>query len=663
MASITTWTRLELGCRRDDWNESLRARIHDPAWMLARQWQTAEFAGEDAGSPIAAEIVYRTRQLDRIKRGTEAVKDLTVDRPLEVEVEREALPMTRALSARLSLVFAGALGGRNDLRDAFRQAYPVRWADNANDAAANRDRASDRAVGFMAAVAGRLMDAAALLNGLRQNQTAAQLYAATAYGAANPLPAGSGAVVNAAGNALRVAADALYPPVGPPPAWIDSRQEYQFKVSAPDQAREIVLESQEYYEGRLDWHAFTVDRSANPGLDPALPARPAPNINARAFIPSRVKFLGCPNERWWRFEDGRVNLAALDVQRTDLARVIVSEFALVYANDWFELPLPLPIGSLTSVDRLRVRDSFGGETDVPAGVDPGWAMFVLGGRAAPTEPFSVGDRFLFLPPTLTHGIESPALEDVRLLRDEMANMAWAVEAVIQDEIGLPISGYDLAAAGDRRVRERYRRVAQEAVRRWRPFADAIEQARKDFTEARGTAEEEQMEEAFNAAELAEEAPRAARDQALADYESVGGDIRDFPELPKEDTDASITPTYKLLTEVSRNWIPLIPRAIEGGAGQTMLQRGALPDLRGAADGAVPARVRARGVLLRPNVRPFYIHEEEVPRTGVHVTRTAQYARWLDGRSYFWIGRQKDSGRGEAWSGLRFDDVQETVRRK
>lgn len=657
MASVTTWTRLELGCRRDDWNESLRARLHDPAWMLARQWQTAEFAGEDAGSPVAAEIVYRTRRLDRMKRGAENVRALGDDQPLEAEIEREALPMTRRLAARLGLIFEAALGGRADLRSAFRQALPLRWQGS------EQDQASDRAVGFMAAVSGRLTNGDALLAGLRQNQSAAQVYAATAVGAANPLPAGADATVNGAGDALRAAADRLYPPSGAPPAWIDARQEYQFRVAAPDAGREIVLEAQEYYEGRLDWHAFTVDRAPGVALDPAPGGRAQPAITSRAFIPSLIRFPGRPNERWWRFEDGRVNLAALDVQRTDLAHVIASEFALVYANDWFELPLELPVGTLTSVDSLRVRDSFGGEVNVPAGVDAGWAMFVLGGRAAPVDALTVGERFLFLPPALTHGLESPALEDVRLLRDEMANMAWAVEAVVQDEIGLPLSGYDLATASDRRVRERARRVAQEAVRTWQPLANAIGEARKRLTEARGTNQEAARQAALQAALDAEVAPRQARDQAIAQYERLGGDVRDLAGLSQEDTDGVIVPTYRLLTEVPRNWIPLVPRAIAGGGGQTMLRRGAVPLLRGAADGAVPQRIRARGVLLRPDVRPFHVFEEEIPRTGVHVTRTAQYARWLDGRSHLWIGRQKASGRGEGWSGLKFDSVEDAVRRE
>ena len=33
---------------------SLQAQIRDPLWLLARQWQVGEFAGDDAGSPVQA---------------------------------------------------------------------------------------------------------------------------------------------------------------------------------------------------------------------------------------------------------------------------------------------------------------------------------------------------------------------------------------------------------------------------------------------------------------------------------------------------------------------------------------------------------------------------------------------------------------------------------
>ena len=661
MPSVTTWTRLQPVCRREDWMESLRARLHDPAWMLARQWQTGEFRGEDAGGPIGAQIVYRTSMVDRLRRGDQQPAEV-IDhtKPLEVEVEREAMPMSRRLSAHLGVVFERALAGNANVRDLFRAAFPMQWAPN------EHDRASNRAIGFMAAVGGRVSDGATLLAALRQNQTASAVYAATAFGGANPLPAGGAAAADAAGDRLRDVANALYPPAATAAAWDDRRQEYRFRISAlaraavpAGAAAEVVLAADEYYEGRLDWHAFTVDRAPNAAIAPVA-GRGQPQLGRRAFIPSPVKFLGRPNERWWRFEDGRVNLAAIDVQRNELAHAVVSEFALVYGNDWFELPLELPVGSLTWIDQLRVRDSFGGEVDVPAGIDPGWAMFVLGGRATATEAHTVGDRFLFLPPTLSHGLESPPFEELRLIRDEMANMAWGVEAVVQDEIGVPVSGYDLAAAGERRVRERARRIAQERVLAWRPFADAVATTFDTLIRARGTAGENAAQAAHDQARQAEQAPRAARDQALQAYEAAGGDPRDLEGLPQDKTDARVIPTYKLLTEVPRNWIPFMPRGI--GGGQTMLRRGAMPDLRGVADGGAPQRIRARGVLLRPEVRPFYLFEEEVPRAGAHVLRTAQYARWLNGTPHFWLGRRKTPGRGEAWSGLRFDRVEDAITR-
>ncbi len=42
---------------------------------------------------------------------------------------------------------------------------------------------------------------------------------------------------------------------------------------------------------------------------------------------------------------------------------------------------------------------------------------------------------LFLPPTLGTSLHGPDLEEVLLLRDEMANMAWAVERVVEGPLG------------------------------------------------------------------------------------------------------------------------------------------------------------------------------------------------------------------------------------
>ena len=39
------WTRLEPQSVTGDPTPGLEARIHDPLWMLLRQWQFGEFAG------------------------------------------------------------------------------------------------------------------------------------------------------------------------------------------------------------------------------------------------------------------------------------------------------------------------------------------------------------------------------------------------------------------------------------------------------------------------------------------------------------------------------------------------------------------------------------------------------------------------------------------
>jgi hypothetical protein len=53
-------------------------------------------------------------------------------------------------------------------------------------------------------------------------------------------------------------------------------------------------------------------------------------------------------------------------------------------------------------------------------------------------------------------------------------------------------------------------------------------------------------------------------------------------------------------------------------------------------------------------RPFVLHEEEIPRGGVQVTRQWQVARAANGSFHLWLARQKRPGRGERGSGLQYD---------
>jgi hypothetical protein len=108
-------------------------------------------------------------------------------------------------------------------------------------------------------------------------------------------------------------------------------------------------------------------------------------------------------------------------------------------------------------------------------------------------------------------------------------------------------------------------------------------------------------------------------------------------------------TWKLSTEVPGYWIPLVPVQISAESGAIRFRRGTTlrPD---GTHRPQPARSR----ILHPNAGMLDIFEEEIPREGARVTRSYQYARWLDGKPLLWIGRKKTIGRGEGSSGLRFD---------
>src|SRR6476646_587709 len=96
MPSITTWLRMEPRSREDDIQAGLQARIHDPLWLLGRQWQFNEFKAEDSGSPVAAKLEADAVQLTRCflaplpASGTAAGQPFApAGAPLETMLERE----------------------------------------------------------------------------------------------------------------------------------------------------------------------------------------------------------------------------------------------------------------------------------------------------------------------------------------------------------------------------------------------------------------------------------------------------------------------------------------------------------------------------------------------------------------------------------------------
>jgi hypothetical protein len=161
-----------------------------------------------------------------------------------------------------------------------------------------------------------------------------------------------------------------------------------------------------------------------------------------------------PVSRWWEFEEGRVDFGRVDAAADDLARLLLVEFALVYGNDWLMIPVSLDVGSLARVRTLEVTDTFGVRLEIPASQpgDPGatWGLYYLSeaGRTL-THRVASADRLLLLPPTLASSLSSAPIEEVLLIRDEMANMAWAIERTVTGADGRPVDRFEAYQASRR----------------------------------------------------------------------------------------------------------------------------------------------------------------------------------------------------------------------
>jgi len=201
----------------------------------------------------------------------------------------------------------------------------------------------------------------------------------------------------------------------------------------------VVLEAPAYAGGHLDWHSFNLRPGAWLG-DSA--SGPAPVVETLNLIPTPVKYRGMPASRWWEFEDGRINFGALPAGQEDLARLLLIEFALIYGNDWLVVPVPLAAGAVGRITEFRVYDTFGvshvitpyRETDrlLSRGA---FRLFDLTGQT-PDDPS------FFLAPALGQSLHSEAMEEVLFLRDEMANLAWAVERLVEGTGGEPMQRFE-----------------------------------------------------------------------------------------------------------------------------------------------------------------------------------------------------------------------------
>lgn len=603
---LRSWNRLETRPRKKDFDNVLKAEIYDPLWMLARQWQFGEFKGEDTGSAIMAKVELKTTRLSKYQSNGQAAVAYVDSIPLETKVEALNIHFdykTRVSTGNQWFKMLKSLNLLSTYKQVFISRYPVQLPEIVDEEPANSiiqksQILSNHAVcQFVSATTGRSMDGIAFFEDIDKQNIILPANVQTEI---------SNSHITDLNSLVQVFVrwvDELYfvPSAGQSESWNKKQLEYEFSCAVPDKPDDnTILRATEYYQGSLDWCSFDIDsKRGQNGLDDENPQAFLDNNFTRtlAVIPTEAQFGGMPNKRWWEFEDGHVDLGNITADEKNLCKILITEFALVYSNDWFVVPYQVPVGSLSEVTGIIVNDVFGQKTLIEAAgkgeIDNWnrWNMFNLTIMPQENETFGRIDNRIFIPPVIGKTQESKPVESVWFIRDEMANMVYGIEKQIDNMLGEGMSGHDASLNLVNYLTELYNH------------------------------------EALDDEELA----------GILHYQ-LGNTIPEnwIPFIPVHlgENNRSIQ-----LQRAS------MPRTIKG----------LYPDAPG------PVRPRTAILRYGiddedQQEQPYYIFEEEVPRAGVQVTATFQRVRWYNGKIVTWFGRRKKTGRGEGSSGLMFDTI-------
>lgn len=421
--------RLEPDSTTGDPKPGTEARIADPAWMLGRQWQFGELIGEDAGSVVSARVTSRALPVT----AWAPLDDATVDhveqadwRPWhpaaileELVQDVPQLAFGRGLRQRAEagqqladmLTDAGASEVAAELAEQHRLALdpPVSEEEARLDPQAPR---------LLAVLAGAAPDGIAIADEVIRLAPAEPDWVTSA---------------DDPGLARTVVAEWLEWLLGAPDsggAWSKERLEYRFALRFGDEENAVVARGTQFGAAKVRWSDLEwVEEAAGPLPDGAPAGTPVETVANVLATP--LRYPAMPADRYWQLEDGTVDLGAIEAQPHDLARLALAEFAMTSGDDWLVVPVDGLLGALNRVVGVELTDDYGETVQVGELEDPHLTLFKLASRGGRNLPGIV------LPPTAAAAVTGEALEDVLFLRDEQANMAWAIEEVVQGRSGDP----------------------------------------------------------------------------------------------------------------------------------------------------------------------------------------------------------------------------------
>ena len=615
---------IETRTRQGDVTDALRFRVYDPLWMLSRQWQMGEFKGNNAGTAMSVSCKVKSTDISGYTFGssTKTVKpdDSIPIEPIVEQIDRDITPLVRIESAAyfLSLVrrYSALQDGSPVLKKRMKEIveHPLfkldddslsmggRGSIENNDVIGLTDSLNTRLNKFRTAYSRKGCDGYKLYRFCTEKRVAQR---------SDPQIPEKIRTEYAEWFRKR-----YLPNKSASSAW--NVRELGYDFTSENVAAKYVAE--DYSGGRVSWYSFDVKSKKS---------APKGSMTEEKIetLPTLASYPGSPNKRLWEFEDKKVFMGN-SVGMQAKGNVAFLQYATMYSNDWMICPLKTEIGKYIEVESITIRDSFGltkvinspaGSRDKNSGTfGQKWQMFTNAPVDIEHANSSAG---LLLPPSLIQTLEGEPIEEVDLLRDEMANMVWAVESKIDDGCGSTIDASHLASEVGQFVEDKY--------------AEEVEKAKlKVNNNINGQTEVESTR--------------------LSDYK------------------------YVLMTSVPFNWIPFVPQHLDSdrerkqysvfqdGGREIILRRGKMPCFY--LSDYVPVRplssilkVKTKKEGGKIKEEPFFINEEQVQGVGTQIIKNCQRSRWLGGKTFTWMGYSKRIKRTEGVSGLEFDNLVEPTK--
>ena len=439
------YRRFEPRTCRADYSQALSFEAHDPMWMLARQWQFGRFRGNDCGTAVKAKVSLRRYPVEAIDPGKKTLPlggTLSPLDPWEPAVESVAAKETLAVRVESAAHLRRMIRRRflpdqaDSLLEKLMKAYRL-----------ETDSLRDKEDGGVADIVEALNSARTRFATVYGGRT---FDGVKAFRDKNFVKAVKGVVPD--GDTRKLHEDYVrwyegkyHPSAGDDSYWSGDKLGYEFSMVSG--SRKYVAEN--YATGHVGWYSFDVKENQN------VTDRHYPKTFS--YIPTPATFPGAPARRLWEYENRPVhfgNLTNKDVSQ--LASAVMMEYISLYSNDWMIVPVHTKPGMVIEVAEVEVTDCFGIKQRIrrtpeehdnkPKEVSfpDRWSLYSIS-RA---DAYASGDfrtsKGLLVPASLLRVEESEPIESVQFMRDEMANMLWGVEELIDDETGGTMDGKSMS---------------------------------------------------------------------------------------------------------------------------------------------------------------------------------------------------------------------------